>query len=269
MNRNRLLGFAYLLKAFTPLIVILLIAGTAIHIVNQVNRTLATPLGLLSDSVDQLQNNARAVGTEMQNVSQNLVKVGETMKQFPDVAKLVPEIPESIDIPEIDVPDIKVPVPTASMGSKEVNLGLGKVDIPTLSIGSEDKNIKVPNIPKVNVPVPGLAKLDEEFGDAFEPVSSAFKNINTEFGNVSAKMGTLKTEVEKAADSAKQIPVQGQALLSSARDLIATLRRTVMIGLVILVLLAANWFIIPAIRDFQQGMALIRGVPAPTPESQA
>lgn len=263
---RRLLGILYLIRALTPFVVIAAIAIGGVYIINELQTTLAPPIQELGNAVNELETEARAIQGELKQVSQDLTKVADTLEDFTEIPDLIPNIPSSINMPRLDIPNVNVPLPQPEVKFTEIDLGVTKIDYPSdIDFSNSTFNMDIPAIPPFEVPVPGLGELDDRLGQALKPVTSIF----AEFNKVFAGANRLKSELEKAAESANKIVSQGEVLLTSIQEILAKQRGRLMFALVLLVLLSANYFLLPAINDFRKGLLLLRGLPAHYTESRA
>lgn len=179
---RRFLGILYLVRALTPFVVIPGVAIAGVYAVNELQTILTPSPQELGDAVNELETEARTIQGELKQVSQNLTKVAETLEDFTDILVLILNIPNTIDIPRLDIPNVNVPLPKPEVKFSKVDLGVTDIEYPSnINISSTNFNMDIPAILTFKVPVPGLGELDNQLGQALKPVTSIFFGIQSGF----------------------------------------------------------------------------------------
>lgn len=258
---QRFLGVMYLIRALTPFIVILALGIVGVSIINELQNELVAPAQAFSDALSELETSIGIVQEELGAVSQDLAAATSALDGLLSIPDLVPEIPGSISIPELDIPNAVVPVPDAQVSFSNIDVGVTNISYPSdISVSTTNYDLDIPAIPAVDVAVPGLDVLDEELAAALAPVTSIFAEFNDVFSGVQE----LKAELEQIPESASEIAEQGEILVNGVQDTARKWRNRLLFVLVILLLLAVNYFILPSIDDFRRGLLLLRNQPVAT-----
>lgn len=269
-NRNssgtprRLLGVMYLLRAVTPFVVILAVGSVGLSLINELQHTLTGPAQELSNALTEVEASVGVVQEELGSISQDLANATNALDDLLTVPDLVPEIPDSIRIPDLEIPDAVVPVPEAQVQFSSIDVAGTGIRYPSdINLTTKDHNLDIPAIPAVDVAIPGMGTLDEELANALTPITAIFSDFNAVFSGVQA----LKSELEQIPESATVIATQSELLVNGLQATARSWRNRLVIVLILLLLLAVNYFIIPSISDFHQGLRLLRGQPVVATES--
>lgn len=262
---QRLLGAMYLLRALTPFIVVLAVGIVGVSIISELQNELTAPAQQFSDALAELEKSIGVVQEELGTVSRELAAATSALDDLLSIPDLVPDIPGSIAIPELDIPNTVVPVPDAQVSFSNIDVGVTSITYPSdISVSTTNYDLDIPAIPAVDVAVPGLDVLDEELATALAPVASIF----TEFNDVFSGVQELKAELEQIPESASEIATQGEILVNGVQETALKWRNRLVLVLVILLLLAVNYFIVPSINDFRRGLLLLQNRPLATTDGE-
>src|SRR5262245_37032805 len=153
---KRLLGLLIIVRALTPILIVLVVAVLGSIILNDLQDTLKAPVAAINTEINSLQTSIDGAKQDFQNVSDNVTTVVNAISsvRLPDLRV---NIPTNISIPAISIPSASVPVPTASVSTSTYSFGsisafgqsvsLGSITYPSgISIGTTNKTLSFPSI---------------------------------------------------------------------------------------------------------------------------
>lgn len=190
---RRIQGLLLMVRAFTPIIIVLLIAGLAMTFVRDLSAGLAKPIQTISDEavvIETALTNAKEDFTAVQTTVSALV---EDLESF-TIPNPLSGLSTSLTIPAISVPDLPpIPIPDVSVSWRTRSIrypsgldfsftsGLDitwsnfSVRYPTsISVTTDNLNLSIPDIPSFSVSIPGMSLLRTAVGNIINRVTSIF-----------------------------------------------------------------------------------------------
>ncbi len=255
---NRLLGLLLILRALSPILILLVIAVAVAVILGDLRAAVDEPIQNVKTELNEIRTTVEDVRQNFEDVTSAVTEAVNELQSF-SIPNLIPNIPDFFSIPSLDIPDLSVPVPTITVNMTSLDLGPATIRYPSsITVGTRTVLLTIPNIPSFNVPVPGLGALDDMLRNALSGITSVFDVFDEAFASIGELTDTLQT----VPDSFNTISIETQALLDGLRDALGRWGSTLTIVLVVLAVLMVIYFAIPMLDDFRRGWRLLRGLPA-------
>ncbi len=257
MMGTRLSGLLLLLRALTPVLIVLILGGTLAIVLADVRAAVDAPLELIGGEIEEVRTTVGAVSDDIAAVSEQVTTLVGVLDGF-NIPNLIPNIPTNLTFPTLDPPAINIPVPTVSMQTSSTNIAGVSITYPSgLTIGSTSFSLNIPNIGGFPVPLPGLSDVDDALRNALSGVTGVFDSFRTAFGSVGALVGTLQL----VPDHMTTITEQGEQLAANLRAVITRWGETLLLVTVILLVLVIIYFGVPVLDDLTRGLRMLRGLP--------
>lgn len=255
---KRIIGLLLMIRALAPLLVILIIAVGVAVIYQDVKTAVESPISNIKTAFTTLGNSIGTVRNDLETVGEDVTAVIDQLSQFDPLA-LIPDIPDSITLPSLNLSDLTVTVPTLTVKTSNVTiLGVTLTYPSGLTIGSRNLIVDVPDLTNVSIPVPGLGQLDTAIRNALSGITDVFNVFDEAFDSISA----LTTSLRGLPDSFGVITTQTQTLVDGLRGVVLGWGSTLTLVLVVLFLLALIYVFVPSLDDFWRGWRMLRGLSA-------
>lgn len=259
----RVLGAFLIVRAVTPLLVILVLAVAGSMILADVWDVLEEPVGLINDGIEAMQATVAAVQDDFAVVVAEIQDVVDLLGQF-QLPNLNVTLPTSLDIPafSIPVPDVSVSWRTASIRYPS---GLGFSWSSGLSITWSNFSIRYPSnisvgisnlsIDPPNISLPGLSQLGGAIRSAFSAVSGVFNVFDSAF----ASLGQLTESVQILPQQISAIVQAAQQGFENVRAVAVRWSGILAVVTIIILVLVIIYFAVPMLDDLRRGWRLLTG----------
>lgn len=271
---RRIQGLLLIIRAFTPIIIVLLIAGLALTFVRDLSASLEKPIQAISDEVDKIETAIADAQEDFVAVQNTVGKLVDDLANF-SIPNPLASLSTNLTIPSINIPDIPaIPIPDVSVSWRSRSIrypsGLGfsfssglsvtwsnfSVRYPnSISVSTNDFNISIPDIPQFSVEIPGLALLRTAVGNIIDEVTSIFDVFDPALSAINDLTSTLQV-----------VPDSVDGVINATQNAVATAGRTVahwstLIAIVtgIILLLIVNYIFSSMLQDLSLGWAMLRG----------
>ena len=146
---GRLLGLLLIIRALTPIIIVLLVALVVMTVVNDLSASLEKPLQVISDEVENLEETFADAQEEFVAVQETVGELIDDLESF-SIPNPLAGLVTSITIPSIEIPDIPaIPIPDISVGWRTRSIrypsGLSFSFTSGLSVTWSNFSVRYPN----------------------------------------------------------------------------------------------------------------------------
>lgn len=252
---SRLLGLLLIVRALSPILILLVIAIAVAVILGDLRAAVDEPIQNMKSEFDEIRTTVEDVREDFETVAAEITEVVDALQSF-SLPTIIPNIPDFFSIPSLDIPDLTVPAPTVSVQMCSVSIGV-TISYPCgLTVGTRNITLAIPNIPSFNVPMPALGALDDALRSALSGITGIFDVFDEAF----ASIGELSETLQAVPDSFNAISAETQALLDALRDLLVKWGSTLSLVLIILAVLVVIYFAAPILDDLRRGWRMLRGL---------
>lgn len=253
---SRFLGLLLILRALSPILIVLIIAVAVSIILGDLHAAVDEPIQNMKTEFDEIRTAVEDARQDFEDVAREVTDVVNELQSF-SLPNLIPNIPDFFSIPSLDIPDLTVPVPTITVNTSRIDLGPATITYPSsITVGSRNVTLTIPNIPSFNVPVPDLGALDDALRNALSGITSVFDEFDEAFASISVLSETL----QMVPDSFNAISTEMQALLDGLNGLLVRWGGTLATVLVVLAALVVLYFAVPILDDLRRGWRMLRGL---------
>ena len=271
---SRILGLLLIIRAVTPIIIILLIAGLALTFVRDLSASLEKPIQTISDEVE-------VVEVALANAQDDFLAVQTTMGELLDdlesfsIPNPLANLSTTLTIPSINIPDPpSIPIPDVDVNwrtrsiqypsglSFSFSSGLSttwstfSVTYPrTISVTTDNFNLSIPNIPSFNVTIPGLSLLKTAVENVIDEVTDIFDI----FDPALTAINDLTTTLQVLPESVDTIIDSTQTIVSNAQRTTAYWSNVILTVTGIILLLTLNYIFSSMLQSLQEGWRMLRG----------
>jgi flagellin-like hook-associated protein FlgL len=262
---KRLLGLLLIIRALTPVLIVLVVAVLGSVILNDLQDVLKQPVQTINTQLNTLQTTLDGAKQDFQNVSSHVTTVVNAISsvRLPD---LHINIPTNISIPPITIPSASVPVPTASVSTSTYSFGsisafgqtvsLGSITYPSgISIGTTNKTLSFPSVPGFNVPLPGLDTVKSAVNGALNDVKNQLDAVSGTFNSI----GALSIKLQSINNSVSSIVVETQNAMISVGGLASKWASALLVAMIVILVLVVIYTFTGIIEDFTRGWNLLLG----------
>jgi len=254
---KRLLGLLLIVRALAPLLIVVVIAVALNVVIQDIHRVLDKPIQTIQTEMVGVKTAVDGVKGDIGAVGRDVTTVVNRLQGF-SIPNLIPNIPNSIRIPRLQMPALSVPVPTdVQIQTSSVNIGVTITYPSGITIRPRNIPIGIPDIPNIDIPVPGLSSLADALRNALAPITDVFKDFNKAFGS----FNKLNQTLQPLPDHLNAIVNQGQSMLTGLQQVVARWEGTLVIVVAVLLILVVIYFAVPSIADFNRGLRMLRGLP--------
>jgi hypothetical protein len=258
---RRVLGILLIIRAVSPLLVLAILALVAGLVLGDLRAALEPPAAQIQAEVEALRTLASSLQADVETLQRRINTLVETFSDFtfPDA---IPDIPDVINFPALNIPDVNVPIPDVP-GGVEISTGSFNVAGQTLSypngisISTRNFTLAIPDISAFEFPIPALGQFDDVLRSAFQPVQAVLDAVDVVFRDFS----DLNESLQKVPQHLTTIADQGAGLVDDMRGVWREWRRTLVIVFVALAALVVIYFVVPFLDDFRRGLRMARGLP--------
>lgn len=255
---SRLIGLLLIIRALSPVLVLLVIAITVGIILGDLRAAVDPPIRTIRTELDTIRSTVEDVRADFEAVTREVTAVVNALGSF-SLPNIIPNIPDFFSIPSLDIPDLTVPVPTVSVQTTTTTIVGISITYPSgITVGTRNITLVIPNIPSFNVPLPGLGALDDAIRNALSGITGIFDVFDEAF----ASIGQLSDTLRAVPDSFNAISTQTQALLDGLGSVISQWGSTLATVLIILGVLVVIYFAAPFLDDLRRGWRMLNGQPA-------
>jgi len=286
---RRLGGLLLIIRAFAPVLALLTLYWGYTRVVGDFQAALA-PVQQIESEISALGETIDSARGQFDIVKSDVEAAIVQLQTF-RVPDLLPDLSLNLTIPDINIPDLAVPiVPTVSVDftnatgsiSRTIDgvcrtvldfLGIGNLICDPVKTVTESLNfsypsgirfgttrftLDFPSIPSFNIAVPPFFNT---VADQIEGLFSGFKAIFNLFDSTFAAINSLGLKVRDLPDSFNSITAAAQALGDHLTLIVQ--ERTGLITLVMMVslALAVIYFATSFVKDFAQGWRILFGQP--------
>lgn len=255
---RRLMGLLLVIRALAPALIVIIVAVGFGVILADLRAATAAPIRGINTAMGEMGTALETVKTDLDAALAEISDLAALFQGF-TLPNLIPDIPNNIRIPSLNLPDITVPVPTnAVITTSTVNIGVNITYPSGVRFTTTNLTLVVPDLPNVDIPVPGLGALDTALRNALAPLTNIFDALDTAFDSIGALTTTLRT----LPDSVQAIVDDGELLLNSIDRVLANWAGTLATVALILLILVIIYFAAPALDDLRRGLRMLRGLAA-------
>ena len=272
---RRIQGLLLIVRALTPIIIILLIAGLAMTFVRDLSASLEAPIQAISDEVEVVETALADAQEDFLAVQTTVGKLVEDLEDF-TIPNPLATLSTNLTIPSINIPDLPpIPIPDVDVSWRTRSIrypsGLSfsftsglditwsnfSVTYPrSISVTTDNLNLSIPDIPSFNVNIPGLGLLRTAVGNIIDEVTSIFDVFDPALTAINDLTKTLQV----LPDSVDTIITATQTAAGNAGQTVAHWSNLILLVTGIILLLVLNYIFTGMLQDLQQGWAMIRGV---------
>jgi len=254
---RRITGLFLILRALSPILIILIIGATFAIILGDVRAAVDPPLEVIGDEIKNIRTTVDSLGEDINTVSDNVTALLGELQNF-QIPDLIPDIPANISFPSLRFPAVNIPVPTVSVSTSTTNIAGVNITYPSgLNIGTQNYSLTLPDIPSFSVPLPGLGELDDALRTALSPLTDIFDAFNAAFTSI----GELNLTLKGVPEHFTTIAEHGEQLLTNIQGVLAGWGSTLLLVTLVLVLLVIIYFGAPLLVDLTRGWNMLRGLP--------
>ncbi len=266
---SRLFGVALIIRGITPILIVLMIAGLAIVIVNDLSSALEKPIGAISEEVALVEGAIEDVQEDFTNVQEAVSTLIEDLTSF-SIPNPLAGLSSVLTIPAINIPDIpSIPIPTIDIEWDSVNIPLGfttiRIRYPVdIDLGTTNFSINIPDIPSFNITIPGLDLLKDAIENVIDEVTTIFDVFDPAFeaiNELTATLDVLAGSVERIGNAT------GDALEQTGEALGKWVVIIVIITIIILILVV-NYIFAAMVKDVRDGWLLLKGQSLPVAQAE-
>lgn len=252
---RRLSGLLLILRALTPVLIVLIVGVTLAVILSDVRAAAEEPIQNIQAEIGEIADTVEAIRDDIETVNGEITALVDDLTGF-SIPNLIPNIPANLSFPSLDMPAINIPIPTVSMRTSNFTVGSLTLSYPSgLNIGSRNFRINIPDIPSFSVPLPGLSQLDDALRSALSPLTGIFDSFNQAF----ASIGALNITLQLVPDHFTTIGNESGKLMVNLAAVMAGSAQTLMIVTVILLALVVIFFGVGLLDDLARGWNLLLG----------
>lgn len=284
---RRFSGLLILVRAFTPLLMVLTIYWGYTQMIDSFRAALA-PVQVMEAEIVALGETVQTARAQF-DTARNHAEAAIAVIQSFRVPDLLPNLTANLTIPSLSIPDVTVPiVPTVTVVFSNATGSITRViegacrtvfdflGIPSiicdaartvteafnfsypsgLQFGTANFTIDFPNIPSFTIPTPTFFN---NIANSLEGIFSSFDNIFGAFDQTLARINALGQELSAIPESFNTIGQSGQQMIDNLHEVIA--ERTALAGtalLVALILLVIH-FGAGFVQDVLRGLRLLSG----------
>ncbi|MBZ0303943.1 MAG: hypothetical protein K8J31_29665 [Anaerolineae bacterium] len=254
---RRISGLLLILRALSPVIIVLVLGGTLALVLNDVRAAVDPPLQSIQTEIGEIQTTVETVRGDIEAVNTEVSSLLSTLSSF-SIPNLIPNIPANLSFPSLDIPNASIPVPTVSVRTSSTTIAGVSISYPSgLNIGSSTFNLNFPAIPSFSVPLPGLSQIDDALRDALSGVTGVFDSSTSAFDRI----GDLNVTLQLVPGHVDAITSQAQQLLNSLARVLSRWAETLLIVMLVLLVLVIIYFGVPLLDDLTRGWRMLRGLP--------
>jgi hypothetical protein len=253
---NRLRGLLLIIRALTPLLIVILLAAALMIMVRDLRQALAVPVQRIQTEFTGVRTAIDNARTDAEGVVNNVTTVVNRLQSF-NLANLIPDIPTNIRLPSLQLPPLTLTVPyDLEIRYSSVNIGV-TISYPSgVTVRTRNVTVTLPSISNIDIPVPGLSGLVTALRNALRPVTEIFNIFTPAFSSINR----LSTTLKQFPDHLRAIVDQGQSVVSGIQDIITRWENTLVVVGVVLLALVMIYYVVPTIDDFNRGLRLLRGL---------
>ncbi len=254
---RRISGLLLILRALSPVLVILIVGGTLAVVLNDVRAAVDPPLQTIRTKIEDIRTTVDSIRDDIEAVNTEITGLLSVLGNF-SIPNLIPNIPANLQFPSLDIPSASIPVPTVSMRTSSTTIAGVSITYPSgLNIGSTNFSLDFPAIPSFSVPLSVLGQLDDDLRDALSGVTDVFDSFSTAFSNINELNATLQL----VPDHVNEITSQGELLLNSILRVLSGWAETLTLVMLALLVLVIIYFGVPLLDDLTRGWRMLRGLP--------
>lgn len=254
---RRISGLLLILRALSPVLIVLIVGGTLAIVLNDVRAAVDPPLQTIRGEIQEIRTTVDAVREDISAVNEEITGLLNVLGSF-SIPNLIPNIPSSLQFPNLDIPSANIPVPTVSMQTSSITIAGVNITYPSgLNIGSTTFLLDFPAIPSFSVPLTILGQLDDALRSALSDVTDVFDSFTTAFDNIS----DLNVTLQLVPDHVNEITAQGELLLNSLLRVLAKWGETLLLVILALLVLVIIYFGVALLDDLTRGWRMLRGLP--------
>lgn len=256
---RRIIGLLLIIRAITPLLIVLSLCLTFAIILGDLQAAIDAPIQGIQKEITTVQTALGEAEADITEVVEAASTAVDTLTSFNPLA-LIPNIPSSISIPNLSLPDLNIPVPTASIIWDEFDpVVLPPIDYPSgLNIGTTTATVSFSNITNTVLSITGLSSLDNTLNNALSGITGMFDEFQSAFDSI----GALSTTLQTLPASFQTIVTESGNLLSNVRQVFVDSGGTLVLVFIVLLALVLIYFAVPMLDDFTRGWRMLRGLPA-------
>jgi len=272
---RRIQGLLLIVRALTPIIIVLLIAGLALTFVRDLSANLAEPIQMISDEVEVVETALTDAQEDFLTVQTTVGKLVEDLENF-TIPNPLETLSTDLTIPAISIPDLpSIPIPDIDVNWRTRSIrypsGLSfsftsGLDVTwsnfsttyprSISVTTEDFNLSIPDIPSFNVSIPGLGLLRTAVGNIIDEVTDIFEVFDPALTAINELTETLQV----LPDSVDTIIGATQTAAETVGHTVIHWSNLILMVTGIILLLVLNYIFSAMLQDLQDGWAMLRGL---------
>jgi hypothetical protein len=272
---RRIQGLLLIVRALTPIIIVLLIAGLAMTFVRDLSANLAEPIQMISDEVEVVETALTDAQEDFLAVQTTVGKLVEDLENF-TIPNPLATLSTDLTIPSISIPDLPpIPIPDVHVNWRTQSIrypsGLSfsftsglditwstfSITFPrNISVTPENFNLSIPDIPSFNVNIPGLELLRTAVGNIIDEVTSIFEVFDPALTAINDLTKTLQV----LPDSVDTIIGATQTATGTVGRIVVHWSNLILVVTGIILLLVLNYIFSGMLQDLQDGWAMLRGM---------
>jgi len=269
---RRIQGLLLIVRALTPIIIVLLIAGLALTFVRDLSANLAEPIQMISDEVEVVETALTDAQEDFWAVQTTVGKLVDDLENF-TIPNPLETLSTDLTIPSISIPDLpSIPIPDIDVDWRTRSIrypsGLSfsftsglditwsnfSVTYPTsISVTTEDFNLAIPDIPSFNVNIPGLGLLRTAVGNIIDEVTDIFEVFDPALTAINDLTETLQV----LPDSVDTIIGATQTAVGTVGHTVVYWSNLILVVTGIILLLVLNYIFSGMLKDLQDGWAML------------
>ncbi len=255
---RRISGLLLILRALAPLLIILVLGITGSIVLADVRAAVDPPLATIRGEITEIQATVGEVRDDLNAVSEEVTSLVNALQAF-SIPNLVPDIPDNLSFPSLNIPNVSIPIPNVSVRFSSTNVAGVNIRYPSgLNVGSRNYDLDLPNIPSFSVPLPGLGEVDNLLRTALSGVTGVFDAFDTAFSSI----GVLNDTLQTVPDHFNAITSETENLVDNFQRVLVSWGQTLLIVVVILLVLVIIYLGVPVLDDLTRGWRMLRGLEA-------
>lgn len=277
---RRLLGLLLILRAFAPIIAVIVVLWVGSRLVDSLQAAVDDPIRQIEAEAAAISARFETAQAEFEALVEDISTLVGRLQAF-NVPDLLPDLPSHIMFPQIPFPDPSVPVPTVTVVWSTVSFDVqewvpqdcGPLDFlcdaaelvlttitktitypSSISIGTRNVTLTVPDIPSFAVPLPPLFN---DIANGLEGLFSGFKNLFNVFDAAFNSISSLISRLQALPESLSGVATQVQDLVNTLKTLsIKWGGLAAVTGIILLVLLVVSYGV-TFIDDLSRGWRMV------------
>ncbi len=281
---RRLLGLLLIVRALAPVLMVLVLVWGLGDMIGDLRAALVGPVAEIHAQVETARAAVETAKQQFETVRADITALLDNLRRF-HVPDFLPDLPDNLTFPRIDIPDFDIPIPTGvDVTWSDLTATISDwipddcpdwidwlceagrwvtrvVTIPypsDVDFSFSDFRVRFPNIPTIRIPMPdvfgairdGLGGLFSGFGDLFGEFDAAF-----------ARLRDLGDSLRALPDTLNEAWGQARALYGGVQDVLVRWGVAIAAALVIIGVLMAIYYVVPFLDDFTRGWRMLFGPP--------